>query len=178
MLLHYQIRICSGGGGSGGCGSGGGGSSGGGSCGGGSCGGGSGGGGSSSSNSSKWKTKDIYNQKSKQKTPLKTKNRKGINELREVSILDELTRGVKVKSRILNRMKKKYQMKKLDDVTPLKETLKQKTQLKSQRIRWYENRKKINSTDRATLLQQTKRNFIENWDSHKWMLRSFPLKKK
>ena len=63
-------------------------------------------------------------------------------------------------------MKKKYQMKKLDDVTPLKDTLKQKIQLKFQRIRWYENRKEINSTDRATLLQQTKRNFIENWDSH------------
>ena len=63
-------------------------------------------------------------------------------------------------------MKKKYQMKKLDDVTPLKDTLKQKIQLKFQRIRWYENRKEINSTDRAALLQQTKRNFIENWDSH------------
>ena len=32
-------------------------------------------------------------------------------------------------------MKKKYQMKKLDDVTPLKDTLKQKIQLKFQRIR-------------------------------------------
>ena len=52
---------------------------------------------------------------------------KEINELRgEVPILDELIRGVKVKSRILNRMKKKYQMKKLDDLIPLKETLKQK----------------------------------------------------
>ena len=52
---------------------------------------------------------------------------KEINELRgEVTILDELIRGVKVKSRILNRMKKKYQMKKLDDLIPLKETLKQK----------------------------------------------------
>ena len=52
---------------------------------------------------------------------------KEINELRgEVAILDELIRGVKVKSRILNRMKKKYQMKKLDDLIPLKETLKQK----------------------------------------------------
>ena len=52
---------------------------------------------------------------------------KEINELRgEVTILGELIRGVKVKSRILNRMKKKYQMKKLDDLIPLKETLKQK----------------------------------------------------
>ena len=41
-----------------------------------------------------------------------------------MSILDELIRGVKVKSRIVNKMKKKYKMKKLDDLTPLKETLK------------------------------------------------------
>ena len=64
---------------------------------------------------------------------------KEINELRgEVSILHELIRGVKVKSRILNRMKEKYKMKKLDNLTPLKETLKQKIQLKPQRMRWYE----------------------------------------
>ena len=58
-----------------------------------------------------------------------------INELRgKVSILDELIRGVKVKSIILNRMKKKYKLKKLDGLTPLKETLKQKTQLKTQTV--------------------------------------------
>ena len=44
----------------------------------------------------------------------------------EVSILDKLIIGVKVKSRILNKMRKKYKMKKLDDVAPLKESLKQK----------------------------------------------------
>ena len=55
-----------------------------------------------------------------------------INELRgEVSIFDELIRAVKVKSRILNRMKKKYIMKKLDDSTPQKETLKQKKSVES-----------------------------------------------
>ena len=64
-----------------------------------------------------------------------------INELRgEVSIFDELIRAVKVKSRILNRMKKKYIMKKLDDSTPQKETLKQKNQLKAQRMRRCEKR--------------------------------------
>ena len=45
-----------------------------------------------------------------------------------MSVLDVLIRGVKVKLRIVNRMKKKYKMKKLDDFTPLKETLKQKIQ--------------------------------------------------
>ena len=64
-----------------------------------------------------------------------------INELRgEVSIFDESIRAVKVKSRILNRMKKKYIMKKLDDSTPQKETLKQKNQLKAQRMRRCEKR--------------------------------------
>ena len=44
----------------------------------------------------------------------------------EFSILDELIRGVKVKSRILSRMKKIYKMMKLDGLAPLKETPKQK----------------------------------------------------
>ena len=62
----------------------------------------------------------------------KKKIEKKINEPRgEVSILDELIRGVKVKSRILNRMKKKYEMKNFEDLAPLKETLKQKFQLKA-----------------------------------------------
>ena len=40
-------------------------------------------------------------------------------------------------------MKKKYAMKKREDLPPLKETLKQKIQLKAQRIRRYEKRKKF-----------------------------------
>ena len=47
-------------------------------------------------------------------------------------------RGVKVKSRILNKMKVKYEKKKSDDLTRLKETLKQKIQLKVLRMRKYE----------------------------------------
>ena len=62
-----------------------------------------------------------------------------------MSILDELMRGVKVKSRILNTMKKKYKIKKSDDLTPLKETLKQKIELKAEKLRRYE--KKILQTE-------------------------------
>ena len=40
-------------------------------------------------------------------------------------------------------MKKNYNMKKLDDLTPLKETLKQKIQLKAQRMKQYEKRTKF-----------------------------------
>ena len=77
-----------------------------------------------------------YNNRRKHKQPLwKTKIVKEINEIRgEVAILDELLRCVKVKSRKLNKMKKKYAMKKREDLPPLKETLKQKFQLKAQRI--------------------------------------------
>ena len=38
-------------------------------------------------------------------------------------------------------------------------------------------KKERNSTDRTTLLKQIKKN-MENWESHKWMLRGLPLKKK
>ena len=60
-----------------------------------------------------------------------------------MSILDELIRGVKVKSRILNRMKKKYKMKNFEDLAPLKETLRQKIQLKAQSMRRYDKRSKF-----------------------------------
>ena len=72
-------------------------------------------------------------------------------------------RGVKVKSRILNKMKVKYEKKKSDDLTRLKETLKQKIQLKVLRMRKYE--KQQNSTNRTTPSKETKRNFIENWEN-------------
>ena len=83
-----------------------------------------------------------YNNRRNHKQPLwKTKIEKEINEIRgEVAILDELLRGVKLKSRKLNKMKKKYAMKKRED---LKETLKQKIQLKAQRIRRYEKETSI-----------------------------------
>ena len=60
---------------------------------------------------------------------------KEINEIRgEVAIFDELLRCVKVKSRKVNKIKKKHAMKKREDLPLLKETLKQKFQLKAQRI--------------------------------------------
>ena len=56
----------------------------------------------------------IYNNRRKHKQPLwKIEIEKEINEIRgEVAILDESLRGVKVISRKLNKMKKKYAMKK------------------------------------------------------------------
>ena len=69
-----------------------------------------------------------FNNRRKHKQPLwKNKIEKEINEIRgEISILDELLRGIKVKSRKLNKMKKKFAMKKQEGLPPLKETLKQK----------------------------------------------------
>ena len=74
----------------------------------------------------------------------KTKTEKEINETRgKLIIFDELLRGVEVKSRKLYKMKKKYAMKKREDLPPLNETLKQKIQIKGQRIRSYEKRTKF-----------------------------------
>ena len=77
-----------------------------------------------------------YNNRRNHKQPLwKTKIEKEINEIRgEAVILDELLRRVKVKSRKLNKKKKQYAMQKRKDLPPLKVTLKQKIQLKTQRI--------------------------------------------
>ena len=74
---------------------------------------------------------------------------------KEVPILADLIRGVKVKSGILNRMKKKNKIKKSDDLAPLKETIKQKVQLKAPMMKRYSTEER-NSTDRKTLLKQTK----------------------
>ena len=77
-----------------------------------------------------------YNNRRKDKQPVwKTKIETKFNEIRkEVTILDELLRCVKVKSRKLNKMKKKYAMKKLKDLPSMKETLKQKVQLKAKNL--------------------------------------------
>ena len=69
------------------------------------------------------KPKKFTKRRVTKKARWKKRTGKEINELRrEVSILDELIREVKIKSRILNRMTKKYKMKKLDSLTLLKET--------------------------------------------------------
>ena len=86
-----------------------------------------------------------YSNRRKHKQPVwKTKIEKEINEITgEVAILDELLRRIKVKSRKLNKMKKKYAIKKRENLPPSKETLKRKIQLKAQRIRRYEKRTKF-----------------------------------
>ena len=90
------------------------------------------------------KPKKYINRGTSKKPCWKEKIEKELNELRaEVSILDELIRGVKVKPRILNKMKKKYKMKNSEDLAPLKENLKQKIQLKAQRMRRYDKKSKF-----------------------------------
>ena len=86
-----------------------------------------------------------YNNRRKHKQPLgKSKIEEEINGIRgEVVILDELLRPVKAKSRKINEMKKKYAMKKQEDLPSLKETLKQEIQLKAQRICRYEKKNKF-----------------------------------
>ena len=86
----------------------------------------------------------MKNQRKSLKSKQKERIEKETNELREeVSILVDLIRGVKVKSGILDRMKKKNKMKKSDDLAQLKETIKQKIQLKAPMINQYEKRTKF-----------------------------------
>ena len=86
----------------------------------------------------------MKNQRKSLKSKQKERIEKETNELREeVSILVDLIRGVKVKSGILDRMKKKNKMKKSDDLAPLKETIKQKIQLKAPMMTQYEKRTKF-----------------------------------
>ena len=84
-----------------------------------------------------------YNNRRKYKQPLwKTKIEKEINEISgEVTILDG--RDVKVKSIKLNKVKRKYSMKKQEGLPLLKETLKHKIQLKAQKIGRSEKRTKF-----------------------------------
>ena len=64
-----------------------------------------------------------------------------------------LITGVKVKSRILNRMNKNYKMQKLDDLTPLKDSKRFNWKPKG----WDDMKKQWNSIDRTTLLKLTKK---------------------
>ena len=60
----------------------------------------------------------------------------------ELSVLSELQRGINVKGRKCRKMIKKYQLTK-ENILSVKETIKQKMQLKAQRIRRYEKRSKF-----------------------------------
>ena len=112
------------------------------------------------------KPKKYTNRRTNKKPRWKEKIEKEINELRgEVSILNELIRVVKVKSKILNRTKKIYKMKNFEDLAPLKETLKQKIQLKAQRTRRYDKRSKFYRQNNT--FKMDKRNSIENWERRK-----------
>ena len=94
------------------------------------------------------KPKKFTNRRVNTKPRGKESIEKEINELRrEALIFDELIRGVKLKSRMLNRKNKKYKMRKLDDLTPLKEILKQKIQLKAQRMKRCEKKHEIVQTE-------------------------------
>ena len=72
----------------------------------------------------------------------KGKIEKEINEIRgEVAIFDELLRGVKVKSRKPDKMKKKYAMKKWEET--IRGNPKTENSTKSSKIRRYEKRTKF-----------------------------------
>ena len=61
----------------------------------------------------------------------------------ELSIIDEVARGVNVHCGRLRKIKRKYSIKTDSDIATTSEILKQKIQLKAQRIRRYEKRTKF-----------------------------------
>ena len=69
---------------------------------------------------------------------------KEIEQMRaEISVLEEVSRGSKVKSGKVTKLKRKYKIRELEDIPPIKETLKQKVQAKAQHMRRYEKREKF-----------------------------------
>ena len=60
----------------------------------------------------------------------------------ELSILSELQMGVNVKGRRFRKIPKKYQLAS-ENILEVEEMIKQKMQLKAQRMRWYDKRSKF-----------------------------------
>ena len=90
------------------------------------------------------KPKKFTNWRVNKKPRWKERTENKINELRgKVSIPNELITRVKVKSGILNRIEKKYRMKKLDDFTPLERDSKTKDSIESPKYETYEKRTKF-----------------------------------
>ena len=59
----------------------------------------------------------------------------------ELSILDELSKGNIIKTRKARKVKRKYKLFDMDEIVKSKELVKQKLQVKAQRIRRYEKKK-------------------------------------
>ena len=60
----------------------------------------------------------------------------------ELSILSELEMGINVKGKICRKLKRKYKLN-IENITRMKETVKQRMQLKAQRMRIYEKHGKL-----------------------------------
>ena len=61
----------------------------------------------------------------------------------ELSILEDLSKGINVKTRKRRRVKRKHKLQNENDITTAKERIKQKVQVKAQRIRRFEKRTKF-----------------------------------
>ena len=85
----------------------------------------------------------------------------------ELSILDELSKGNIIKTRTARKVKRKYKLFDMDEIVKSKELLKQKLQVKAQRIRRYEKRSnfyrhnKIFNTDAKKFYRQLGKETIE-----------------
>ena len=76
----------------------------------------------------------------------------------DLSILTELQKGMNVKGRACRTLKRKYKINK-DNI--IKETVKQKMQLKAQRLRKYEQRKETITVDDVPSIEEVED--LTNW---------------
>ena len=84
------------------------------------------------------------NRTSHKQAAWKRKIQKEIEALRgELSILDDLSKGINVKTRKGRKVKRKYKSENENDITTAKERIKQKVLVKAQRITRFEKRTKF-----------------------------------
>ena len=91
----------------------------------------------------------------------------------ELSILEDLSKGVNVKTRKGQKVKRKYKLQNENDITTAKEKIKQKVQVKAQRIRRFE--KGQNFTGRIKYLRLMRRNYTGRWENNPSKLKSLLL---
>ena len=101
----------------------------------------------------------------------KPKIQKEIESFRgELSLLEDLSKGINVKTRKGQKVHRKYKLQNENDIATAKERIKQKVQFKAQRIRRFEKGIR-SSTGRIKYLRLMQRNSSGRWENN-------PLKSK
>ena len=96
----------------------------------------------------------------------KRKIQKEIESFRgELSLLEDLSKGINVKTRKGQKVKRKYKLQNENDIAKAKERIKQKVQFKAQRIRRFDKRIR-SSKGRIKYLRLMQRNSLGRWENN------------